>query len=149
MEHSPPMGFSLGMRESPDFWIAGANPNACKLSTQGWAAGRVLWEPQEKMPECPWGQCPPDMGSWLPTWAIKVTHENLWDGFPCHFHLDPKPARWRFMQTFSFLFFSFFFFLATPHSMWDLSPWPGNLRPLQWKRGGLTTGLPGKSLCKP
>ena len=32
-------------------------------------------------------------------------------------------------------------------SMWDPVPWPGsNPRPLPWKCGVLTTGLPGKSL---
>ena len=43
----------------------------------------------------------------------------------------------------------FFFFLATPHSMWD----PGsptralNPRCLQWKHRGPTPGLPGRSSC--
>ena len=39
------------------------------------------------------------------------------------------------------------FFLVAPHSMWDLSSPQGlNPSPLQWKRGVLTTGPPGKSL---
>ena len=38
-------------------------------------------------------------------------------------------------------------FLAVPHGMWDLSSPQGlNPCPLQWKRGVLTTGPPGKSL---
>ena len=42
----------------------------------------------------------------------------------------------------------FFFFLATPPSMWDLlAHWPGiKPSPLHWKHRVLTTGLPGKSL---
>ena len=40
-----------------------------------------------------------------------------------------------------------FFFLVAPHSMWDLRSLQGlNPSPLQWKRGVLTTGPPGKSL---
>ena len=38
------------------------------------------------------------------------------------------------------------FFLATPHGTWDLSsPMRDRMHPLQWKRGVLTTELPGKS----
>lgn len=38
-----------------------------------------------------------------------------------------------------------FFVLATPHSLWDLSPPSRDPTLPQWKRRALTTGLPGKS----
>ena len=44
------------------------------------------------------------------------------------------------------LAFTYFYFLATLHGMWDLVPQGGvDLQPLQWKHRILTTGPPGKS----
>ena len=51
-------------------------------------------------------------------------------------------------QTSSIRLLLFFFFFFWPHypARRILVPWPGiNQRPWQWKRGTLTTGLPGNS----
>ena len=102
----------------------------------------------EELPNCfPWlHHCtfPPAMPFCIPVTPHSLQH--LFSGFVYLFNCS-HPGECELVSYCGFLFpFFFLFGCATQHAGSQFPNQGLNLRPLHWKHGALTTGLPGKSL---
>lgn len=112
----------------------------CLLRGHCWRAFHlpVPWASSAKMSKSP-VPLPPNNLCLCPSSPAWVSCNSLLSDLscsPCSFALQPTLHGTKLLFSLSYLF------LATLRSMWNFSNHESNPRPLQWKHGVSTTGLP-------